>query len=533
MKTNLWKEQKGITLIALIVTIIVVLIIAGVGISVLSGENGLLSKTQSTKVTYGQAEANELSTLDNIEDFISAQTGKVISSEKVTGENESLVLPILLNDCSNVYKLNVESASYNGEITLKVYGMENESGVMEYNAYSTASAGDFYELREIHNAEQFGFDANNVPIKYTSTEGSEEGVLTYDKDVFGSEVTVTSFVEYKKKYTGFAYLTYKLASNEEITTDDLLSTVKYTLDQDDLGYDYFIQMVGGTEEQGIEQEKKERQLLPDILKNKKETVEAVKQCLIDQIGYNFYILGSSNDMEDDNPYKLLQELIKKANPYTLADFYAENQYLNEFKTRLTGNSIIPCTILYLDEILVDLNDNGKLANDDANAFSCANVNNYAAYFKTTGNAGIYRAFADYGAVTEDYKGNGGWKESLPTLQKIKLEDVFNDGVMEYSEFVSKYWVELYNHYQMYGMDNFYKIMYDNDNDIDVNVAGLRMGYNAIFAPQYTDMLSTVFSRENSFTYDIKEDTKYIEQQGVGDIIDDLDDCITSINENIN
>ena len=43
MKLNL-KERKGITLIALVITIIVLLILAGISIATLTGNNGLLSK---------------------------------------------------------------------------------------------------------------------------------------------------------------------------------------------------------------------------------------------------------------------------------------------------------------------------------------------------------------------------------------------------------------------------------------------------------------------------------------------------------
>ena len=41
------KNERGITLIALVITIIVLLILAGVSIAMLTGENGIL--TQSTK----------------------------------------------------------------------------------------------------------------------------------------------------------------------------------------------------------------------------------------------------------------------------------------------------------------------------------------------------------------------------------------------------------------------------------------------------------------------------------------------------
>ena len=42
-------KNKGITLIALVITIIVLLILAGVSLSMISGENGILSKAQQAK----------------------------------------------------------------------------------------------------------------------------------------------------------------------------------------------------------------------------------------------------------------------------------------------------------------------------------------------------------------------------------------------------------------------------------------------------------------------------------------------------
>ena len=42
-------RNNGITLIALVVTIIVLLILAGISISVLSGENGLITRVKDAK----------------------------------------------------------------------------------------------------------------------------------------------------------------------------------------------------------------------------------------------------------------------------------------------------------------------------------------------------------------------------------------------------------------------------------------------------------------------------------------------------
>ena len=54
------KQEKGITLIALIVTIIILLILASVTISILLGENGLLNTVQEAAIKQKMAEETEL-----------------------------------------------------------------------------------------------------------------------------------------------------------------------------------------------------------------------------------------------------------------------------------------------------------------------------------------------------------------------------------------------------------------------------------------------------------------------------------------
>lgn len=53
------KNNKGITLIALVITIIVLLILAGVSIAMLTGDNGLLTKASKSKTETLKAEAIE------------------------------------------------------------------------------------------------------------------------------------------------------------------------------------------------------------------------------------------------------------------------------------------------------------------------------------------------------------------------------------------------------------------------------------------------------------------------------------------
>ena len=59
LKEELKYGKKGITLISLVVTIIVLLILAGITISMLFGENGLITMAQKAKNEYEEAAKNE------------------------------------------------------------------------------------------------------------------------------------------------------------------------------------------------------------------------------------------------------------------------------------------------------------------------------------------------------------------------------------------------------------------------------------------------------------------------------------------
>ena len=62
-KANLKRQQKGITLIALVVTIIVLLILAGISIMMLTGENGILNRASQAKIAQGIAQVEEIARL--------------------------------------------------------------------------------------------------------------------------------------------------------------------------------------------------------------------------------------------------------------------------------------------------------------------------------------------------------------------------------------------------------------------------------------------------------------------------------------
>ena len=69
------KEKKGITLVALVITIIVLLILAGVTLSLVLGDNGVVTKADEAKTTSNQKEIEEQVKL-KVQENITAHEGE-------------------------------------------------------------------------------------------------------------------------------------------------------------------------------------------------------------------------------------------------------------------------------------------------------------------------------------------------------------------------------------------------------------------------------------------------------------------------
>ena len=124
---ELKKSSKGVTLIALVITIIVLLILAGVSISMLTGDNGILTQATEAKEanTIGaekeqiglamqslkmKKQADNVSTIvtpDELQNQLIADGAKNVTVEN--GENDSLV--VKYQDSNNTY-----TVDQNGEI---------------------------------------------------------------------------------------------------------------------------------------------------------------------------------------------------------------------------------------------------------------------------------------------------------------------------------------------------------------------------------------------------------------------------------
>ena len=173
------RKNKGITLIALVITIIVLLILAAVSIAMLTGENGILSQAEKAKVETRGATVEEECNLWKTNKKMDSQTAQV-TAQTLEGLLDSLEERNLL---TAEEKATIEET---GEITIGSrtieFGKEEppvETPTTVKDAIATEHVYQASENREIE--DEFG-NKVVVPDGFKVVEGEDvtKGVVIED-----------------------------------------------------------------------------------------------------------------------------------------------------------------------------------------------------------------------------------------------------------------------------------------------------------------------------------------------------------------
>ena len=249
------KQVKGITLIALVVTIIVLLILAGVALSLTVGDNGLFRRAENAANTWQMAEINEQIEMDKasnfIEDYMNGGSGITwhedvpipdgfyyVGGEKDTG----LIISDSPNDANKGVDYPTTSFKGNQFVWVPVANPENYF-IDETATLNTKATGTGAEKEVTTNVysnltiRSDSFTAGSPGVEETEDGGDvtrEPDVLSYYdtdeqyyKDIlrFDSPTAMAESMvaEYKsmsdsiKKYKGFYIGRYELTANGEKT----------------------------------------------------------------------------------------------------------------------------------------------------------------------------------------------------------------------------------------------------------------------------------------------------------------------------
>ena len=134
MKLNL-KERKGITLIALVITIIVLLILAGVSVAMLTGQNGIITQANNAKTSTANKSAEEKVKL-------------AVMAARSQSEDASLDLEKLTTEVTTNYGGQVEGGAFPVTVTIdgKSFTVDSDGNVELAGSKPQASkvkVGDF------------------------------------------------------------------------------------------------------------------------------------------------------------------------------------------------------------------------------------------------------------------------------------------------------------------------------------------------------------------------------------------------------
>ncbi|MCF0124860.1 MAG: hypothetical protein HUJ68_03745 [Clostridia bacterium] len=188
--TNKTKNRKGITLIALVITIIILLILAGVSISLLTGENGIINQTENARNTTSKAEEKE-------------KIGLAIATS-LTNDKVLIDKKILRDELSKIDGLQgvpEESANgeYNYNLPLTIIGKYGDEYVIDDKGNITESEwkdnGDFTFTNKDGMTVKIGEYVN-----YNHLDGATETSYTSVTERNGYGNQVFNLADYVEKW---------------------------------------------------------------------------------------------------------------------------------------------------------------------------------------------------------------------------------------------------------------------------------------------------------------------------------------------
>ena len=213
------KNTNGITLIALVITIIVLLILAGVTIATLMGDNGILTKAQQAKTETEEAEEDELRKLTALEastnleshpytdkngDIATIPTGFAVS--QVEGEN-------IIDDGLVVIDSNGNEFVW---VPVEITDEEKEAGITFETKYPRTEFLD------------------NAPITGLNSNYTEPYINGYE----GEDTEYQSMIESVTEHGGFYVGRYEAGCEKQRTEENKTTEQKVLVKKGAYVYNY-------------------------------------------------------------------------------------------------------------------------------------------------------------------------------------------------------------------------------------------------------------------------------------------------------
>ena len=191
-------RENGITLIALVVTIVVLLILAGVSINAVFGDSGIIQKAQDAQNKMNQAEQNDLEAINSLNEWIDSKT-----NGSTGGNDNPSTAPKISTLVGTVVDKNTKAEdAYGNKITIpkgfKVlpHNPTSSTGAVTYtyNEDNTPAVQDGIVIENETDGNQFVW----VPVGTIKNKDNTTNTITlgrYEFDSDTGELTSTTPVQ--------------------------------------------------------------------------------------------------------------------------------------------------------------------------------------------------------------------------------------------------------------------------------------------------------------------------------------------------
>ena len=161
-----YSNQTGITLIALVVTIVVLLILAGVSINALFGDNGIIEKAKDAQNRMNNAQESDLNALNDLDKWIDNQVNGTAGGGTTGGDANPSTTPKISTLVGKVVDKNTKTEdAYGNKITIPK-GFK----ILEHNPTSSTGAVTYNYTNSEETGEHIPAVQDGIVIEDTQTE---------------------------------------------------------------------------------------------------------------------------------------------------------------------------------------------------------------------------------------------------------------------------------------------------------------------------------------------------------------------------
>ena len=226
------EKNKGITLVALVITVIILLILAGVALSLITGQEGLFSKARQAGTSYNEASQNELNEMNNLLAMINSVTdgtggssggdntespfnsdkledivgkgGAPATKEYTTEDNKKIVIPkefgVKEDSPTNASEGIVVEYAGNEFVWVPVEDASSSMYEILETAITTSYGNKITKVGKLYN----NGDKDNKIASYTVDSGHREPAILTSTDFGDASTTANRGIDLLKSIVGLS-----------------------------------------------------------------------------------------------------------------------------------------------------------------------------------------------------------------------------------------------------------------------------------------------------------------------------------------